>query len=55
MNLCSELLRLVKAPSEGLGLNGTPAPIRWRADVVVVNTGRGDLRLGNGVAMVESY
>ncbi|KAL1846990.1 hypothetical protein Daus18300_014067 [Diaporthe australafricana] len=48
IDLWSELLRLATAPSEDLGIHGSPAKVEWRANVVDVNAGSGDVRLGDG-------
>lgn len=51
IDLWNELLRLATAPSEELGIDGAPATIKWRADVVDVNMDSGDVRLGNGTVV----
>jgi salicylate hydroxylase len=51
IDLWNELLRLATAPSEELGIGGKPANIKWRADVVDVNTNSGDVRLGDGTVV----
>lgn len=51
IDLWNELLRLATAPSEELGIDGTPAMIKWRADVVDVDTDSGDVRLGDGTVL----
>ncbi|KAG6353399.1 hypothetical protein INS49_007481 [Diaporthe citri] len=51
IDLWNELLRLATAPSVELGIDGAPATIKWRADVVDVNTDSGDVELGNGTVV----
>lgn len=48
IDLWNELFRLATAPSEELGVSGSPANIRWRADVVDVDVESGDVRLADG-------
>lgn len=48
IDLWNELLRLATAPSEELGIGGKPANIKWRAQVLDVNPGSGDVGLSDG-------
>ncbi|KAK2596296.1 hypothetical protein N8I77_013192 [Diaporthe amygdali] len=51
IDLWNELLRLATAPSEDLGIRGSPARVEWRAEVVDVDAESGDVKLGDGTVV----
>lgn len=52
-DLWEELMRLATAPSEELGIGGSPAKVQWGVDVVSVDVELGEVTLADGTKIAS--